>query len=338
VEILGGIKMEIKSFNDSYINGVLDLWNKSCNNEMSYKPFTEESFRNKFINNVHFSYEGTFVGMEDGKIIGFANGLYKKEFLPGENFENTPGYLTFVLVDQHYRNKGYGSLLLKAVEDFLIGSGKKTIQIIFFNPINLEWFIPGSDNKHDHPNAPGVDIDSYAFEFFKKHHYMVRTREAAMYLDLAKFELDEKSLKKLAQLREKGITIEYFNANKHHGFDSLFDDLRHELWRKEIKDNLSLDRPYSIVVAADKGKICGFAGPIEVQQSGRGKFSGIGVDSKHQGLGIGKMLFFMLCESFKAEGAGFMSLFTGIENNAKRMYDAAGFNVVKTWAVMKKEI
>lgn len=330
--------MEIKRFNDSYINEVVDLWNKSCDTEIPYKPFTEESFRDKFINNVHFSYEGTFVGFEDNRIIGFANGLFKKEFLPGENFENTPGYLTFVLVDKKYRNKGYGSLLLKAVEDFLISSGKRMIQIIFFNPINLEWYIPGSDDKHDHPNAPGVDADSYAFEFFKKHGYIVRTKEVAMYLDLAKFEFDEKSLKKLAQLREKGITIEYYKANKHQGFDALYDDLKNELWRKEIRDNLSLEKPYPIVVASDNGEICGFAGPIEVQKSGRGKFSGIGVDSKHQGAGIGKLLFFMLCESFKAEGAGFMSLFTGIENNAKRMYDAAGFNVVKTWAVMRKEV
>jgi ribosomal protein S18 acetylase RimI-like enzyme len=330
--------MEIIRFSDSHINEVVKLWNKSCSTEIPYKLFTEVSFRDKFINNVHFNYEGTFVGIEAGKIIGFANGLFKKEFLPGENFENTPGYLTFVLVDKEYRNKGYGSLLLKAVEDFLINSGKKMFQIIFFNPINLEWYIPGSDNKHDHPNAPGVDADSYAFEFFKKHGYTVRTKEVSMYLDLAKFELDEKSLEKLGELRGNRITIEYYNPNKHHGFDNLYDDLKHELWRKEINDNLSLEKPFPIVVAVDKGEICGFAGPIEIQPSGRGKFSGIGVDSKHQGGGIGKLLFFMLCESFKKEGAVFMSLFTGIENNARRMYDAAGFNVVKTWAVMRKEI
>lgn len=330
--------MEIKRFCDSYIKEVVDLWNKSCSNEMPYKPFTEESFKDKFINNIHFSYEGTFVGMEDGKIIGFANGLFKKEFLPGESFENTPGYLTFVLVDRQYRKKGYGSMLLKAVEEFLICRGKKMIQIIFFNPINLEWYIPGSNNKHDHPNAPGVDADSYAFEFFKKQGYMVRTKEVSMYMDLAKFELDEKSLNKLSELKEKGITIEYYDESKHSGFDALYDDLKNELWRKEIKDNLALEKPFPIVVASDKGEICGFAGPVEIEPSGRGKFSGIGVDSKHQGGGIGKLLFFMLCESFKREGAGFMSLFTGVENNAKRMYDAAGFVVVKTWAVMRKEI
>lgn len=330
--------MEIVEFNDSYISEVVKLWNKSCSTEMPYKPFTEQSFKEKFINNIHFSYEGTFVAVEDGEIVGFANGLFKKEFLPGETFENTPGYLTFVIVDKEYRNRGYGSSLLKAVEDFLINSGKKMIQIIFFNPINLEWYIPGSENRHDHPNAPGVDVDGTGFEFFKRHGYIVRTNEVSMYLDLAQFELDEKSIRKMEELKEKGINIEYFNENKHRGFDDLFDDLKNELWRKEIKDNLALSNPFPVIVASDNGHICGFTGPVEVQESGRGKFSGIGVDSKHQGLGIGKLLFFMLCESFKKEGAGFMSLFTGIDNNARRMYEAAGFNVVKTWAVMRKEV
>lgn len=330
--------MEIVKFNDSHIREVVDLWNKSCDTEMPYKSFTEQSFRDKFINNVHFSYEGTFVAVEDGKVIGFANGLYKKEFLPGETHENTPGYLTFVLVDKEYRNRGYGSQLLEAVENFLKNSGKKMIQIIFFNPINLEWYIPNSDKKHDHPNAPGVDVDSYAFQFFQRHGYEVRTKEVSMYLDLAKFELDEKSKNKIKELKKKGIDIEYYNKDKHHGFDELFDDLKHELWRKEINDNLALPKPFPIVIASDKGKICGFAGPIEIQPSGRGKFSGIGVDPKYQGFGIGKMLFFVLCDSFRKEGAGFMSLFTGAENNAKRMYDAAGFSVVKTWSVMRKEI
>lgn len=330
--------MEIVRFNDSHIGEVISLWNKSCENEMPYKPFTEEGFRDKFINNIHFSYEGTFVAIEDEKVIGFANGLYKKEYLPGETFENTPGYLTFVLVDKNYRSKGYGSALLKAVEDFLIGSGKRMIQIIFFNPINLEWLIPGSEGKHDHPNAPGVDVDGTGYQFFQKHGYVVRTKEVSMYLDLAKFELDEKSIAKLNELKEKGIKIGYYDEATDHGFDGLFDDLKHELWRKEINDNLALPKPFPIVVASDNGKICGFTGPLEIQPSGRGKFSGIGVASSHQGYGIGKLLFFMLCESFKKEGASFMSIFTGIENNAKRMYDAAGFTVVKTWAVMRLEI
>lgn len=329
--------MDIVQFNESYIDGVVELWNESCSKETAYKPFTATGFVKKFIKNPNFSYEGTFAGIENGRIVGFVNSVFKKEFLPGETFENTPGYITFIVVDRNLRRRGYGTMLLKRAEEYLAAIGKKRIHMDFFNPINLEWFVPGTDG-HDHPNAPGVDVDGPGFEFVVKNGYIERTREVSMYLDLEKFELDEKSRNKIQELNQKGIELGYYDKNRHFGFDDLFDDLKHELWRKEINDNLALKDPYPVLVASENGRICGFTGPIQVQESGRGLFSGIGVDSKHQGMGIGKLLFFLLCDSFRKEGAKFMSIFTGIDNNAKRMYDAAGFSVVKTWTLFRKEI
>lgn len=329
--------MEIKTFNDGHIPGVVALWNKSCQTEMPYKPFTEDSFRDKFINNPHFSYEGTFVGVEQGKVIAFANGIYKKEFLPGETFENTPGYLTFVLVDKDHRGKGFGKAMLKAVEDYFASVGKKQIQVIFFNPINLEWYIPGSD-KHDHPNAPGVDVDGPGYGFLESQGYQTVTREVSFYLDLAQYQLSPKTLSRLEELESNDIFIEYYHESKHHGFDELFDNLKHEYWRKDIKDNLAKEEPLPILVASHNGRICGFAGPIDVQPSGRGWFCGIGVDPNYEGKGIATALFSMLMKSFKDIGAKFSSLFTGQENPARRIYERTGFTPVKTWAVMRKEI
>lgn len=330
--------MQIVRFDDSHTAHVVALWNKHAGTEMPYKPFTEESFKQTFIDNPHFSYEGTFVGIENGKIIAFANGVFKREFLPHETHENTPGYLTFILVDREHREKGYGTAMLRAVEAYFKENGKREIQVIFFNPINLSWNIPGTCG-HDHPNAPGVDIGGLGYKFLKGHGYKERTREVAMYLDLSEFKLPDKTKEKLKELRSKGIEIEYYDAIKHpKGFDELFDNLRHEHWRRDIQDNLELDDPHPILVASDRGKICGFAGPIAAEPSGRGWFCGIGVDPNYGGHGIGTTMFFMLMDSFKEVGAKFSSLFTGENNPAKKMYDRAGFKEVKTWAVMGKEI
>ena len=59
------------------------------------------------------------MALEDEKVIGFANGIYRKKLLPGETFEKEPGYITFVLVDNAYRGKGIGTLLLDNIELFL---------------------------------------------------------------------------------------------------------------------------------------------------------------------------------------------------------------------------
>jgi ribosomal protein S18 acetylase RimI-like enzyme len=329
--------MEILKFNESYMDGVVKLWNECCQGDMPYKKFTKESFEEKFLKNVNFDYDGTFVGVRENKVIGFANGICKKEFLNGENSENTPGYLTIIIVDKKYRNKGYGSELLKRLEMYFENKGKKRIDIIFFNPINLEWNIKGSNN-HDHNNAPGVDVEGLGYEFLLNRGYLERTKEAAMYLPLGEFKLNDEIKNKHEILNGHGIEIEYYTKSKQYGFEELFDDLKNEQWRKEILDNAFSEKSYPLIVASTKGKVCGFAGPIKVQKSGRGWFSGIGVHSDYGGKGIGTVLFFKLCEAFKGEGAEFMSLFTGVNNNARKMYEKAGFRIVKKWSVMRKEL
>ena len=329
--------MKIIQFKDDHIYDVVKIWNDSCGTDMVYKPFSDNDFISKFLNNPHFSYEGTFVATQDGKIVGFASGIYKKSFLQGETFENTPGYITFIIVDREYRRRGIGKALLSKVEEFLLNSGKKQLDIIFFNPINLEWYVPGTDG-HDHPNAPGVDIDSEAYKLFKHCGYKDRTRENSYHLDLDKFSLNERNINTLGMLKTKGIVIEYYDSLKHSGFNELFDDLKSEDWRAEIIGETQKEKSRPILIVSDKGKICGFTGPLDVEPSGRGYFAGIGVRSDYGGIGIGTALFFKLCESLKNKHATFMTLFTGENNKARKMYEAAGFNIVRTWAVMRKEI
>ena len=82
----------------------------------------------------------------------------------------------------------------------------------------------------------------------------------------------------------------------------------------------------------------GFTGPLAVQPSGRGYFTGIAVHPDCRGGGAGKVLFSSLCESLRDMGAGYMTLFTGEANPARNIYEAAGFRIVRTWADMRKEV
>lgn len=329
--------MKILRFEDRYIPQAVALWNTHLCGRTQYKPFTEKGFEDKFLKDPSFSYDGTFVVVEEGKVVGFANGIVKKEFLPGENQENTPGYLTMVVVDTDYRGKGYGSALLRELEKFFRENGKKISQSIFFNPIKLEWYIPDTD-KHDHNNSPGVDADTPAVAFMEKNGYAVQSREVSFHLDLSGFKLSDKAVGKREELMRKGIFTGYYDKERHFGFNELFDDLGSGDWRKGIMDNLAQERPDPVIVAADHGKICGFTGPIRVQESGRGFFVGIGTHSQYRGGGIMSVLFELLLDGFKTAGAQFSTLFTGEENPARKIYERTGFAPVRNWAVMKKEI
>ncbi|HIX29130.1 MAG TPA: GNAT family N-acetyltransferase, partial [Candidatus Blautia stercoravium] len=83
--------------------------------------------------------------------------------------------------------------------------------------------------------------------------------------------------------------------------------------------------------------VCGFTGPLDVEKKGRGYFAGIAVDESVRGKGVAKILFCELCMGLKEQGASFKTLFTGEKNPARNIYEAAGFQIVKSWANMRKE-
>lgn len=329
--------MEIVNFTREHLSQVAALWNEHLCSQTQYKPLTESEFVAKFLDNPNFSYDGAFVAIEEGKVIGFANGIVKKEFLPGESDATTPGYLTMVIVHSQYRNQGYGSTLLSHLEQFFRQHGKKKAQSIFFNPIKLEWYIPGTD-RHEHNNSPGVDTDTKAVDFMLKNGYPIGPRQVSYHLDLAGFKMSPATAAKREELASKGIYTGYYDKEKHFGFEELFDDLGNGDWRQGIRDNLAKEYPDPVVVAADNGKICGFTGPIRAQESGRGFFIGIGTHSQYRGGGIMTVLFELLMEGFVTVGAKYSTLFTGIDNPARRIYERTGFSIARNWAVMGKEI
>lgn len=329
--------MEIRKFSNEHIPQVVALWNTHLCGETQYKPLTEEGFKAKFLENVNFSYDGTFVAVDGEKVIGFANGIVKSEFFPGETAENTPGYLTMIVVDQGYRGKGIGSQLLAQLEQFFQQNGKKKSQSIFFNPIRLEWYIPGTD-RHEHNNSPGVDAETPALDFMKKNGYQVQAEQVSYHLDLAGFQMSPATAARREELQKRGIFTGYYDPKQHFGFEELFDDLGSGDWKKGILDNNAKENPDPVIVAADHGKICGFTGPIRVEESGRGFFIGIGTHSQYRGGGIMTVLFELLMEGFNKAGARYSTLFTGVTNPAGRIYERTGFQKVRYWSVMGKEI
>jgi ribosomal protein S18 acetylase RimI-like enzyme len=329
---------QIRLFRRSDIEAIVRLFNQACEHELAYKPWSEDYFIEKFINNPHFSDELTLVATDEAdQIIGFIHGLVKKVFLPNEDPTKSPGFITMVLVEASHRRNGIARELLKQIEEKLYSLGKKRIDCSFFNPLNLEWIVPNTTH-HLHPNAPGVMVPSSGYEFFLKQGYKAVAKQNSYYINLTEFNLPDTIKAKLEELKRQDIVIEFFDQKKHSGFEELFDLLGNEGWRHEIMNAAYGDNPRPVLIPSYKGKIIGFTGPLGVQESGRGYFAGIGIHPEFRSYGAGKSLFFMLCEELKTLGAHYMTLFTGEENPARRMYEAAGFEIVKSWQVMRKEV
>lgn len=326
--------MEIKQFTNLMLEDLVNLWNESVVPYSIFAPFTKESFTKKFLENPHFKNEGMLVAVIDGKIVGFGNATYNNGNMA---VEATPGYITCVAVDKNYVRRGIGTKILLALEAYLKSVGKTYVRNLFFNPILLEWYVPGYD-EHEHPGAPAVPINTPYYFLLMNNGYNVNGQQDAYHLDLSKYDLPEKVKKNLEENAKEGYTITYYDEKLHYGFDELFDALKNEGWRSVVKNNLSKEKPDPMLIVQKDGEILGWTGPVFTQASGRGYLGGIGVHPKTQGRGLGKSLFCMLCNESKKNNATFMTLFTGSENPARNIYLYAGMRLVQSFAVLRKEL
>lgn len=319
----------ILNFEERYAEDIINLWNISAIKD-GYKELSRESFNDIFLDNPYFSEELAFVRIDDSKVTGFACGCVGDDLPYGK----TAGYLTCIVLAPEIQSAQSFAELLDTLHTAFKKQGKVTSEVLFFNPMMLPWYIEDTP-KHEHNNAPGAPTDTFYFEQLCDNGYFERTREAAMYLDLSRFEIPDDILNKENKALSSGYTVELFDKSKHFGVQEMLNGFDNPLWKKEITECTEKGTP--VVIAAKEGKVVGFAGPVIRQKSGRGYFAGIGVHPEHEGHGLGSILFFKLCKEFKNIGTEYMSLYTGKNNPAINIYLKAGFRVVREFAVLRKE-
>lgn len=297
--------------------------------EVLFRPFVNQNdFCRFFMENQADEVHKITILEEHGW--GFASGC----FLSGES----RAFLSMIVVKKEMQGQGIGKTLLACLEERLRKeSGVSKIEIVFFNPMTFPWQIPGKKTA-DHPNAPGVDVGSKAYLFFKNCRYRDYAMQNSYYLDLHDYSEPDFAEDIKEGLEKENITIEIYNSDRHYGMEEMIHKFQNPLWEREILGETAKgENSRPILIAAYNGKVIGFTGPLDVEKSGRGYFCGIGVDPDYRGKRISTILFCKLCISLKEKGADFMSLFTGENNPARNIYEAAGFRIVRTWADMRKE-
>ncbi len=325
--ILNGETM-ITTYKKDYLEGIINLWNTAAT-RIGYKEFDMDSFTETIADSPYFNPEQAFVLLKEDEVAGFACGCMGEELPLGK----TSGYVTCVILKDEAETSENYQILLNMLEETFVQAGKIQSEVLFFNPMMLPWYIKNTDH-HEHNNAPGVFKDSRFYEELLKNSYLLRATENAMYIDLSKFTIPQAITEKEAKAAKEGYEVCLFDTNKHHSVKQMLEKLDNPLWLSEITKCTEEGIP--VVIAAKNGAVVGFAGPMIRQQNGRGYFTGIGVVKEHEGHGLGTVLFYKLCEEEKKVGAEYMSLYTGADNPAGRIYSQAGFQTVQEFAVMRK--
>jgi len=331
--------VKIRVFEEKDVQRAVQIWNQEVSSGgMIYCPMTEGTFASVFLKKPEYSEEYMLSAVdEQDQLLGFISGMIKRDYLRGEDFSNTPGYVTFLLVAPHLRRQGLGSQLLEALQDRFKVVGKKRMAITYRNPVRLEWIVPASGGAR-HNNAPGVPSDSIAASFFLSRDFVSLKTENGMYLDLNGYEIPLKVKEKETKLKETEILIEFYDKSLHYGFDDFFNAVHGEVWRKTIAENEAKKEPLPVLVASKLGKIIGFAGPIDKEPSGRGWFNGIATDPAYERRGIASVLFCRLMYEFRSIGACYSTLFTDSGNPALQLYQNVGFSTAVSFLVLEKEI
>ncbi|SHL44336.1 Acetyltransferase (GNAT) family protein [Anaerocolumna jejuensis DSM 15929] len=318
----------IDTYKEEYRDGILKLWNTAAV-KLGYKELDMDSFSDIFTGNAYFNPEQAFVMRKANEITGFACGCMGEDLPLGE----TSGYITCVILGEDVENSENYIQLLSLLEETFQRAGKTQSEILFFNPMMLPWYIRNTD-RHEHNNAPGVFKNSRFYEELLQNGYVLRTTEQAMYLDLKGFGIPQAIAEKEEKAAGEGYEVSLFDKARHCNVEQMLKKLENPLWEREILQCTREGTP--VLIAAKNGAVVGFAGPMLRQENGRGYFTGIGVVKEHEGHGLGTILFYKLCEEEKKVQAAYMSLYTGAENPAARIYSQAGFRRVQEFAVMRK--
>lgn len=332
------------------LDAVIGLWNACVSaGEVLYYPLTQAYFTRKFIQGDGCRADNLLVALREGRTVGFLHGVSPLSFVGAK-----PGcaYLTCVLVDPACRKRGIGRALVNAFVQRMRREGAETLCISSVNPVNLDWRIPGTPG-HDHNNLPGADAACAGYGFLARCGFEVRYREAALYMPMSAYKPPEQMETLRRKLQAEGIRIGPYDPAWDCDFDAMCDAVGSDYWRDVLRTEIAAwkagapnadprfwpdgrqpQAPRTLLIAVHDGRIVGFTGPVDLQKSGRGWFTGICTDPAYGRRGIATVLFNLLMQAFVEEGAQFSTLFTGLDNPARRIYEGAGMRPVREFHLM----
>lgn len=261
----------------------------------------------------------------EGLIFGYVNRISHK------------AYLSMIIVKREKRNQRIGTTLFNKWVDLLIMKDPmiESIDIVFFDPNSFEWKVSKSQDVF-HPNSPGVHLERGLISFFEKANFFQYARQEVFYRTITDFEFNQNISTKIESLKQEDIAIEIYDPKIHQGFDDFFRRNNMMHWFKDASEGMAIGQ--KVLVATKNNFVIGFAGPLAVENTKRGYFSGIGIDRDYRGKGLGTVLFHRLCLHLSRLGAAYMTLFTGTSNPARKIYLETGFTVTDTFVNLRKMI
>lgn len=301
---------------------IVKLWNE-C---LCKDPITMNRFRNLVLLDANFDPEGMRLAFKGERLIGCVYAIRRQVPMYGTDLEPENGWVTFFFVDKDFRKSGVGSQLMNEAISFLKKHKKKHI---FFSSYAPNYIMPG------------IDEEAYpeAYQFLRKHGFETLYSPIAMDRNLVDFQISA-DVKDLINKRElEGYSFQLAKNKDLYELIQFATLTFNPDWGRAIREGILQGMPMErILVAKNKKKIVGFCiyGGYEGIPE---RFGPFGVDPDEQGKGLGKILLNLCLYQMKSESLhGAWFLWTGAQTPAGYLYKNTGFQITRTFSVMKKEI
>jgi GNAT superfamily N-acetyltransferase len=307
----------IRPYQSDDLSGVADVLAAA----MPADPVSPARFTRQVLLDPNFRPEGALVARDGGETIGFCLAIARQVPLENAPPDAERGYLTLIGVRPDRQQQGLGARLLAEAEAYLRSEGRRMVLV---SPYAPGYFLPG------------VDVAAYpdALRFLLAHGYAEVYRPIAMETSLWERAVPEWVADRARRLAEAGMQYEAYRPEL---TLSLLEFARREFpgdWVRVVREAMARileGAPAErLILAHAGGQVRGFV------HWERERFGPIGVAAAERGRGLGQTLMFAALDAMRRHGFRAAWFLWSDDATARRLYDAAGFQERRRFAVLRK--
>jgi ribosomal protein S18 acetylase RimI-like enzyme len=289
---------------------------------MPCEPISAARLTQQVLLDPNFRAEGARVARRKGQVAGFCLAIARQVPLENAPPDGERGYVTLIGVLPELQRHGLGSELLAQAEAYLRAQGRSTVMV---SPYAPGYFIPG------------VDVAAYAggLAFFHGHGYQEVYRPVAMEAPLWDWKVPEWVERKGCQLEQEGVRCEPYRPE---WTLPLLQFVQQEFpgdWVRVVRETMGRivngEPAQRLLVVHENGRVLGFA------HHQNERFGPIGVAAEERGRGLGHLLMFRTLAAMREQGFRTAWFLWSDDATARRLYQAAGFQERRRFAVLRKE-
>lgn len=275
----------------------------------------------------NFRAEGSLLAKLGGEPVGYLLALARQTPLENAPDDSDRGYITLFGVKPDAQRQGVGGRLLEAGENYLRSQGCTSVW--------LSSYAPGYF-------APGVDVEAYAqgLAFLSKRGYEEVYRPIAMEAPLWQLRVPDWIVAREAEHRVQGIAYTEFTPALIRPLIEFAERVFQGDWVRVCRQTalkiLEGDSPRRLQIALDNRRtepvVLGFS-HFDAE-----RFGPIGVDLDQRGKGIGQVLMYRTLRAQQEAGLRTAWFLWSDDRTAARLYNDAGFRIVRRFALLKKSL